>query len=104
MDFHADVNLHKLKQRPHTFTLRDRQAIDSICDPPMEQGCIEKVPLTEPSQVACAAFIVWNKNKPRMVIDLWPFNEPLILNAYPLPRQDDIFNEMGALSPFHPRT
>lgn len=69
--------------------------MDSILDPLIKAGRIEKVPLGDSSAAASPAFMVWNKGKPRVVVDLHRVNLKLFLDAYPLPRQDDVLQAMG---------
>ena len=83
--FHDDRDVKGLKQPCFPLSLRDRKAMDSILDPLAQQDRLEKVPLTHPSPVSSPAFVVWNKEKPRVVIDLRKVNGRLIPNAYPLP-------------------
>lgn len=59
-----------------------------------EQG-VEPVPLGQPSAAASPAFIVWNRDKPRFLVDLTKFNSKLYPDAYPLPRQDDVLAAVG---------
>ena len=74
--------------------------MDKILDLLSDQGWVEKVPLTRPSPVSSPAFIIWNKLKPHMVLDLWRVNKKLIPNAYPLPQQNDILGTMEGATVF----
>ena len=84
-----------LKQNPFNLSQRDRKAIDSILDPLVEQGRIEKVPLGTPSAASSPAFVVWKAGKPRVVVDLRKVNTKLYPDAYPLPKQDTILGALG---------
>lgn len=68
--FHDDRDVKGLKQPCFPLSLRDRAAMDDILDPLLCQGQLEKVPFTNPSPVSSPAFVVGNKDKPRVVIDL----------------------------------
>jgi hypothetical protein len=93
--FRDETDLKGLKQAPYRLSRRDLTAMDSILDPLTQAGRIEKVPLGGRSAAASPAFIVWNKGKPRVVVDLRRINLKLFPDAYPLPRQDDVLQAMG---------
>jgi hypothetical protein len=57
-------------------------------------------PLGNPSPAASPAFVVWRNGKPRVVVDLRRFNTKLRLDAYPLPKQDDILSALGGFTVF----
>ena len=58
--------------------------MDSILDPLVDQGRIEKVPLGTPSPASSSAFVVWKAGKPRVVVDLRKVNTfPDSLNQDP---------------------
>jgi hypothetical protein len=59
--------------------------MDKILNLLMEQGRIEKVPLGAKSAAASLAFVMWNKLKPCVVVDLQAINMKLFLEAYLLP-------------------
>jgi hypothetical protein len=82
------------------LSLKDRQAVDQILDPLKAMGVVENVPLGVPSPASSPAFVVWRDSKPRVVVDLRRVNSKLHMDAYPLPRQDDIFNAMGGATVF----
>ena len=93
--FKDESDVSSLKQNPFNLSQRDRKAIDSILDPLVEQGRIEKVPLGIPSAVSSPAFIVWKNRKPRVVVDLRKINIKLYPDAYLLPKQDTILGALG---------
>ena len=66
-----------------------------ILDPLVEEVCVEPVPLGQPSAAASPAFIIWNRDKPRLVVDLRKLNTKLYPEAYSLPRQDDVLGTSG---------
>jgi hypothetical protein len=68
--------------------------MDDILDPLKKIGVVEDVPLGKPSPVSSPAFVVWRDGKARVVVDLRRVNTKLQLDAYPLPRQDDILQKM----------
>ena len=61
---------------------------------------MEKVLLEQPSAAASPAFIVWKNGKPRVVVDLRKVNTKLYLDAYPLPKQDQILRALGGSTIF----
>ena len=69
--------------------------IDTILDPLTADGRVEKVPFNHLLLVACPMFVVWNKGKARVVINLHQVNKKSILNAYPFPRQDEVLGAIG---------
>lgn len=93
--FKNEADLSGLKQPPIRLSARDRGAMDTILDPLRDTGRVIKVPWDQPSPVACPAFVVWDNNKPRVVVDLRRVNQRLIPDAYPLPRQDDVLSSLG---------
>lgn len=68
-----------------------REVIDKQMDSWIKLGVIE------PSRSPWAApvFIVYRNNKPRMVIDLRKFNESVIPDEFPLPKQEDILQALS---------
>lgn len=92
--FREGVDMADLKQALYGLSRRDRTAMDSILNPLVEEGIVDKVPLGEPCPVAAPAFVVWRNGKPRVVIDLRRTNSKLLPDAYPLPRQDDILGSL----------
>jgi hypothetical protein len=74
--------------------------MDAILDPMREEGALEDVPLGNPSPAASPAFVVWRNGKPRVVVDLRRVNTKLRLDAYPLPKQDDILSALGGSTVF----
>lgn len=60
--------------------------IDKQMDAWIELGIIKP----SKSPWAAPVFIVYRNNKPRMVIDLQKFNERVIPDEFPLPKQEDI--------------
>ncbi|EGE02699.1 hypothetical protein TEQG_01734 [Trichophyton equinum CBS 127.97] len=69
--------------------------MDAVLDPLLQGGQIEKVRLTAASPFASPAFVVWKNDKPRIVVDMRKLNTKVIPNAYPLPRQDAILDDLG---------
>jgi hypothetical protein len=100
IQFTDESDLKGLKQAPYQLSRRDKDAMDSVLDPLARQGRIEKVPLGARCAASSPAFIVWNKNKPRVVVDLRRVNQKLFPNAYPLPRQDDVLQALGGATIF----
>jgi hypothetical protein len=72
-----EADLKGLKQAPYRLSVRDKKGMDSILDPLIDQGQVERVPLGGRSAVASPAFVVWQKNKPRVVVDLRKLNAKL---------------------------
>jgi hypothetical protein len=50
----------------------------------MEQGRVKFISLEKPSAAVSPVFIMWNKGKPRVVVDLRRINSKLYPNIYPL--------------------
>ncbi|EED11913.1 gag/polymerase/env polyprotein, putative [Talaromyces stipitatus ATCC 10500] len=90
-----DDNLDGLKTSPYQMSHRDRAASNEILDALQKEGRIEPVPESETSSIASPGFIVWQNGKPRFVVDMRKINVKLLLNSYPLPRQDDVFEAVG---------
>ena len=93
--FRDETDIMALKQNPYNMSRRDRTEMDKILDPLVEDGRIAKIPLGQPSAASSPAFIVWQKGKPRVVVDLRRINSKLYPDAYPLPKQDDVLEELG---------
>ncbi|GBF65601.1 retrovirus-related Pol polyprotein [Trichophyton mentagrophytes] len=90
-----DDDLSGLCRPAYRLTPRDWDAMDAILDPLLQGGQIEKVPLTAASPFASPAFVVWKNDKPRIIVDMRKLNTKVIPNAYPLPRQDAILDNLG---------
>lgn len=67
-----------------------REVIDKQMDAWIKLGVIEP----SKSPWAAPVFIVYWNGKPRMVIDLRKFNENVIPDEFPLPKQDDILQAL----------
>jgi hypothetical protein len=93
--FRDETDVLGLKQNPYGLSRRDKVEMDKILDPLAAAQKIEPVPLGQPSAAASPAFIVWNKGKPRVVVDLRKVNAKLYPDAYPLPKQDDVLGALG---------
>jgi len=76
---------------PYHASPANHEVIDKQMDVWIELGDIE------PSRCPWAApvFIVYRNNKPRMVIDLRKFNEKVIPDEFPLPKQEDILQALN---------
>lgn len=93
--FKDEADVDGLKFNAYELSRRDRIEADKILDPLLEDDYIESVLLGQPSTAASPAFIVWNKGKPRLVIDLRKVNTKLYSDAYPLPKQDEVLAALG---------
>ena len=69
----------------------NREVIDKQMDVWIELGVIEP----SKSPWAAPVFIVYRNSKPRMVIDLRKFNERVIPDEFPLPKQEDILQALN---------
>lgn len=67
-----------------------REVIDKQMDAWIALGVIEP----SKSPWAAPVFIVYRNGKPRMVIDLRKFNENVVPDEFPLPKQDDILQAL----------
>jgi hypothetical protein len=98
--FKPGVDIKDLRQTPFSLSMKDRANINAILDPLKEAGVIEDVPLGQPSPAASPAFMVYRNVPngdpiPRCVVDLRRVNTKMYIDAYPLPKQDDILTAMG---------
>lgn len=93
--FKDESDVAGLKINPYNLSRRDRIEADKILDPLVEDECVEKVPLGQLSAAALPAFVVWNKGKPQVVVDLRKINAKLYPDAYPLPRQNKVLGALG---------
>jgi hypothetical protein len=92
--FKPDAQIKDLKQTPYNLSRKDQEAIDDILDPLKKIGVVEDVPLGKPSPISSPAFVVWRDGKACVVVDLRRVNTKLQMDAYPLPWQDDILQEI----------
>lgn len=93
--FRKEADLSKLKQAPYNLSNRDKEEVDKILNPLVDQGRIRKLKLREISAAASPAFVVRKNGKPRVDIDLRKVNMALYPDAYSLPRQDTILGSLG---------
>lgn len=75
--FHDERDVKGLKQNPYSLTYRDHAAMDGILDPLHKTGQVEKVPL---DRLSSPVFVVWQYNKPRVIIDLRRVNTRIIMH------------------------
>jgi hypothetical protein len=90
-----DNNVEGLRSMPYSMCHRDRLAADAILNPLRDASRIESVPDGEMSPITSPAFVVWQHDKPRFVVDIRKVNNKLLLNSYPLPRQDDVLEALA---------
>jgi len=67
---------------------RDEAAIDELFDKARADGRLSAAEGVVP--VGWPVFVVWKNGKARPVVDLRGLNEQTVMDAYPLPRPDDI--------------
>lgn len=89
-----DASITDPRQAPYNLSRKDQKAMDDILDPLKKIGLVEDVPLGKPSPVSYPEFVIWREVKARVVVDLRRANTKLQLDAYPLPRQDDILQKL----------
>jgi hypothetical protein len=86
----------KLNSRPYPLSRKDRECLDQTFDPLHTAGRMEWV--NEPSPFAHPVFAVWRTvhgiEKGREVIDLRQLNKYGVPDAYPLPLQQEIIQEL----------
>ena len=75
---------------PYPSSPANREVMDKQMDTWLELGVIE--PSVSPW--AAPVFIAWRNGKPRMVIDLRKFNEAIVPDEFPIPRQEDILQAL----------
>ncbi|KAL2060380.1 hypothetical protein VTL71DRAFT_9775 [Oculimacula yallundae] len=98
--FKEGVEVNDLRQPPYPQSKRDREEMDKILDPMVADGSLVPVPLGRPSPASAPAFVVYRNGKPRVVVDLRKVNTKLQLNAYPLPKADDVLSAIGGATIF----
>ena len=76
---------------PYHASPANREVIDKQMNSWIELGVIEP----SKSPWAAPVFIVYRNGKPRMVIDLRKFNERVIPDEFPLPKQEDILQALN---------
>ena len=76
---------------PYHASPANQDVINKQMDAWIELGVIEP----SKSPWAAPVFIVYHNNKPRMVIDLRKFNEKVIPDEFPLPKQEDILQTLN---------
>jgi len=76
---------------PYHASPANREVINKQMDSWIELGVIEP----SKSPWAAPVFIVYRNNKPRMVIDLRKFNERVVPDEFPLPKQEDILQALN---------
>lgn len=76
---------------PYHVSPANHKVINKQMDSWIELGVIEP----SKSPWAAPVFIVYRNNKPRMVIDLRKFNERVIPDEFPLPKQEDILQALN---------
>jgi hypothetical protein len=73
---------------PYRVSKRDQQVIDEVFDRARQDG---RMSVSEgPNPVGWPVFVVWSKGKGRPVVDLRGLNLNVLLDAYPLPIQEEI--------------
>ena len=98
--FRDGVEVGDLTQKAYNIYYKGQRALSDILDSLKEAGIVEPVPLGQPSPAASPASVPWRQGKPRVVVDLRRINTKTKLDAYPRPRQDDIFCAMGGACVF----
>ena len=86
------MNFTELKQALFELSQQDWNVIDTIMDPLIEQGWVEKVLLRQSSVMISSAFMIWKEEKSRVVMDLQKVNTKLYSDAYSLSKQNAILD------------
>ena len=73
---------------PYRVSKRDQEVIDDVFDRARTDGRLSVSDGTNP--VGWPVFVVWNKGRGRPVVDLRGLNLNVLLDAYPLPVQEEI--------------
>jgi hypothetical protein len=77
---------------PYNNSARDRGVIDTTFDGYHEQGKMDWAP--QGVVIAHPAFVVWQKDKGRVVTDIRALNGSVNKDPYPMPRQEDILQSI----------
>ena len=91
MDIRVKDGAKPIASQPYRLSPRARRDMDNILDEMREKGRSE--PSTSPW--AAPAFIVYNHEKPRLVIDFRKVNNLVERDMYPIPRQNEIFDAVN---------
>jgi Reverse transcriptase (RNA-dependent DNA polymerase)/RNase H-like domain found in reverse transcriptase len=73
---------------PYRVSKRDEAAIDEVFDKARADGRLSATEGVCP--VGWPVFVVWKNGKARPVVDLRGLNEQTVMDAYPLPRPEDV--------------
>ena len=92
--FWDERDIQGLKLASYELFRRDQQKTDKILDSLVKNSCVKSVLLEKLSAAALSAFIVWNKGKSRLVVDLWKVNTKLYSDAYSLLKQDEVLEAL----------
>jgi hypothetical protein len=72
---------------------RDEAVIDEVFDKACADGRLSAVEGTTP--VGWPVFVVWKNGKAPPIVDLQGLNEQTVMDAYPLPRPDDVTSQVN---------
>jgi len=93
--FKEGVEINDLRQAPFPQFKKDKKKINKILNPMRADDLLVPVPLKQPSPAATPAFVVYWNGKPKVVINLQKINTKLKLNAYPLPKANDVLSAIS---------
>jgi hypothetical protein len=71
---------------------KDEAVIDQVFDQMRAEDRLTDAPPNVP--VGWPVFVVWHKGKGRPVVDLRSLNSKVMVDSYPLPRQDEVANKI----------
>ncbi|PFH55169.1 hypothetical protein XA68_10520 [Ophiocordyceps unilateralis] len=83
----------RLGMRPYPLNRPDKEFLDAKHQELHDQGRMEWT--TEASPFASPVFVVWRKDKPRVVVDLRALNSVAIPDAYPMPIPAEMVHKLA---------
>ena len=89
--FRDENDIASLKQSSYNLSVKDRKVMNDIFNSLIQQNRVEKIFLNKFFSTASLIFVIWRKNKLKVIVDLQRINSKLMFDAYFFFKQNIIF-------------
>jgi hypothetical protein len=91
VSFRDEKDIEKLKQSSYFMSFKDKKTMNEILNSFVTNDQVQKISLEIINLATSSAFVIWRKEKSRVIINLKRINIRLYSNAYSLLKQNTIF-------------
>jgi hypothetical protein len=92
VSFRDEKNIEKFKQSSYFMSIKNKRAMNEIMNSFVADEQIQKISFKTINLAISSTFVIWRKEKSRVVINLKRINIKLYLNVYSLSKQNTILS------------